>query len=222
MAYGILKVKNIDTIDGTYCGQLIPVAETYTVPDNERNKWISSTEVFDAITNGKIQIGDSTTFYTDKVQQWNIVLDRVSLPVSELPPYARPDYRTKMDSTPDIIDVEPNTESHIDYKLTEERYVSGGEIVITGAVMGDHVSASIYDKDSVIPTAYRTALCENHPIVAEYIKKMWIDPNGKNIIDTRPLNAKITANLYLRITLHTVNSGSTRKVGINYFLTKKL
>lgn len=85
MAYGILKIKNIDSVDGTYCGQLIPVGEIYTVQDIERTRWQNSTQVFDAITLNKIQVGDDIEFYSDKVQQWNIILGNIPIKVSELP-----------------------------------------------------------------------------------------------------------------------------------------
>jgi hypothetical protein len=79
------------------------------------------------------------------------------------------------------------------------------------------------DVSSLIPEAYRAALCENWPVVAKYINKHWVNP-GKpgQVIDTYPLNARITAGLALRITYTASNAGSSRKVGINYFLSKKL
>jgi len=143
--------------------------------------------------------------------------------IQEQVPFAKPDFRTKRSKTSSIITVAVNTTEDIDYLLTEERYVSGGAIIYNSAEMGDYITASVYDKDGIIPEAYRTALCESWPVVAQYIVGEWI-PKGDCIytIDTYPLNAKVTAGLYLRVSYTAINSGAERKVGINYFLTKKI
>lgn len=146
-----------------------------------------------------------------------------SLSVIETPPFAAPTFRTKRDATSSIIEVAAGGTETIDYILTEERYAQGGEIIYSGAQIGDYMSAEIYDVNSIIPEAYRAALCENWPSVAKYIIKHWINPEKPGqVIDTYPLNARITPGLALRIVYTAANSGNTRKVGINYFLSKKL
>jgi hypothetical protein len=138
-------------------------------------------------------------------------------------PFAKPEFRTKRSKTSSIVSIEPNTNVTIDYLITEERYVSGGSLVFTGAEIGDYITASVYDKDGIIPELYRNALCEAWPIVGEYVPGEWIQRGeGRHEINTYPLNAKITPGFYLRITYHATNIGSTRKVGVNYYLTKKL
>lgn len=145
--------------------------------------------------------------------------------ITETPPFATPSYRTKHDATPSITSVTANDHVHIDFQLTAERYVSGGCLVVKNAQFGDYVTAEVYDKDSVIPEAYRAALCESWPVVALYTIKEWVRYQGDytvHEIDTTPLNAKITAGLYLRVTYYAVDAGSTREILINYNLTKKL
>jgi hypothetical protein len=110
--------------------------------------------------------------------------------------------------------------------------VSGGDLVIENAELGDYIVAQVEDLDGVIPSAYRAALCEAWPIVAKYINKSWVlvtTPGTiqagaitSHSIDTYPLNAKITAGLYLCIEYHAVSTGLTRRVGAAYHLTKKL
>jgi len=147
-------------------------------------------------------------------------------------PFAQPLYRTKRDAISSLISIEKNTSQNIDYQITEERYVSGGDIIIENGEMGDYLTACVYDKDEVIPEAYRSFLCEAWPVVATYVLKAFVmvenpgtlTPGALTIhsIDTYPLNAKVTAGLYLRITYNAVDSGLTRRVGVNYYLTKKL
>lgn len=143
-------------------------------------------------------------------------------PVNGGSAYAIPNFRTKRDATPALVSVNPNSTNDMDYYLTEEKYVSGGTIVFQDSQHGDYISACIYDKDGVIPEPYRAVLCENWPIVATYVIKEWLCQSGEHKIDTRPLNAKITAGLYLRVSYTATAVGTARSVGVNYDLTKKL
>jgi len=104
--------------------------------------------------------------------------------------------------------------------------VSGGELLVDNYEFGDWICASVYDKDGVIPVEDRSSLCESWPVVAQYILKKWVPPYestyGKVIIDTRPLNAKIAAGLYLAIGYHAINKGSVRTILMSFDLQKRL
>lgn len=140
-------------------------------------------------------------------------------------PFAQPTYRTKRDGSTAWITCPENTVTTDDFLLTAERYVSGGEIIIKDSQEGDYLSAEVRDIAGVIPEAYRAALSEAWPVVAIYIVKTWIMPkvgyNSMNI-NTYPLNAKISAGLYLRLSYHASSVSGDRKLVTNYFLTKKL
>lgn len=213
-----IVVMNNDTVDRTWCGQTILVGDSYTLQAVEINTWINNEQVKADIASGKLIV----------IQQPDAVIIQ-SLP--EPAPFAQPTYRTKMDAIPNIVSIEPNTTSNIDFLMSSEKYVSGGELVIENAEFGDYVVARVQDIDGVIPSQYR-ASCENWPIVNTYIEKSFVSVKMPGTlqqgaitcskIDTYPLNAKISAGLYLRIEYHAVSSGLTRKVALNYFLTKKL
>jgi len=149
----------------------------------------------------------------------------ISAPIDNNP-FAVPTYRTKYNATTSWVDVEVNSQAVNDFHMTAERYVAGGELLIKGAQEGDYVTAEVTDIDGVIPSPYRAALCENFPTVACYIERWWICPSASDYstveLDTSPLNAKISAGLYLRLTYFAANSGNTRRMAINYRLTKKL
>jgi len=145
-------------------------------------------------------------------------------PIIESQPFAAPTHRTKRDAS-EWVDCDANATTIIDYQLTEERYVSGGEIIYKDAKKGDYITAEVHDADYVIPEAYRAALCEDHPIVAKYIIKKQLKPcSGYDSfeINTYPLNARITAGLYLRVSYVASSESGTREVAVNYMLTKKL
>lgn len=167
-----------------------------------------------------------------KVQTVQAPAQQVTLTsLPESLPFALPTYRTKRDAT-NILTVNPGTSNVMDYLVTEERYVSGGELITENAEFGDYISASVHDTDSVIPAPYRAALCEAWPIVATYVIKRYVSvrtPGSiqagsvtENTINTFPLNAKITAGLHLRFTYFATNTGLDRRIVINYHLTKKL
>lgn len=155
--------------------------------------------------------------------------------ISSMPdpaPFATPSYRTKKNATASLATVEPGTIGDIDFAMTEERYVSGGALIVENAEIGDYVIGYLEDKNGLIPAPYRAVLCEAWPIVAKYIEKTWIAPvipgsiQAGSIchheVNTYPLNAKITAGLFLCIEYHAANSGLPRRIGVNYDLTKKL
>jgi hypothetical protein len=146
-----------------------------------------------------------------------------SLP--EPQPFATPTYRTKLNATANILTVAPNTNAEIQYKLLEERYVTGGALIVKNAKLGDYITAEVEDVDAIIPAPYRAALCEAWPVISTYIEKNWVEVQGEYSImkiNTYPLNAKITPGLYLCLHYHAVNSGVDREIAVNYHLTKKL
>lgn len=172
------------------------------------------------INNGSFNSALEVKAYLDDIFVSNNVVQ-----VESQPPFAKPDYRTKMAATNSWVSCALNDSTEIDYQIIEERYISGGEINYKNAEEGDYITAEIFDKDNVIPLEYRASLCENHPTVAIYIEKKWIIPEsgyGKIKINTYPLNAKVTPGLYLRVTYHAVNSGVARNVSVDYHLSKRL
>lgn len=146
-------------------------------------------------------------------------------------PFAIPTHRTKRNavtgpatngSTQCLI----NSITEIKFLLTQELFANGGCLVIKNAEFGDYVTAEVQDIDGVIPVPYRPALCEAWPLVSSYVEKEFIEFIGGvytiHKLDTKPLAAKIAPNLYLCLNYHTLNSGLTREVLINYYLNKKL
>lgn len=225
------RIKNNDMIPHTWCGQEIQPGEYYTIQAIEDSRWANDSSLLIDIANAIAIVNDGTSDITDA----NIAIDYMkdNLPVESIiisqpnpAPFAEPSFRTKRSATANLVTIAPGSSGTIDYYITQERYVAGGTILVSGAQFGDYATAEVRDIDGVIPSPYRAALCENWPTVAKYIEKEWIEAHDSNIamhkIDTYPLNAKITAGLYLRVTYYTTNAGPNRTIGVNYFLTKKL
>jgi len=225
MSWNTCKVKNISGGEKTFYNKTLADDEEYTIPDSDRDGWLNQT-IYSNIGSDDLQVGDGSAYLTDYVEQWNWLCNReLHVAIEKTPPFAEPLYRTKHASAAKAT-CAANASQTIDYQLTSERYCSGGFMVVKNGQYEDWVKAQVYDKDGVIPSEYRASLCENWPVVAEYITKEWIKYLGQTYtvheINTEPLNAKISAGLYLRVQYNAANSGSTREILTSYDLTKKL
>lgn len=226
----IIRVKNNTESTKTWVNVEYSPGQIYQIPASQAvvDAHARNDIFLDAITHGEALIGDADTWLVGTSEQiaWlhGDCLDITSLP--DPAPFAQPVYRTKRNATASTIEVAAGNTETIDFEMEEERYISGGTMIVKNAEFGDYISAEVRDIDGVIPEAYRSSLCENWPIVAKYIEKEFIEANSGDMtchrVCTYPLNAKITPGLYLRVTYTAVNSGVTRLLAVNYNLTKKL
>ena len=225
--YNYCVVKNISNKQLTIHGIILEMEQTYRIQDSERVGWMESDEVLSWLTNGQIAIGNDIEFFTsisDSID-WLKNKNRQTVEVAKQTPYAEPLYKTKNNAVPEVAVVAPNSQANIDLFLTEERYISGGEIIIYDALPGDWIQAQVVDINKILPLQIK----ENDLVVSEYISRRWIAANKTfdiptvAKIDTRPLNARIIAGLALRVVYHADGGGeSPRKVFVNYDMSKKL
>lgn len=218
----VITVKNLTASDKDWgTGKVFSAYEEITLTEANLPNYRDRESFLTAIFNDEAQIGDGDAYFSNKNKQVDWLKGNLNC-ITDTPPFAKPTYRTKNNAISNIASVPINSSLNIDLLISEERYVSGGTMIVENATLGDYITAEVVDKDGAIPEAYRADLCENYPTVNIYVEKMWIDPQNPTILDTRPLNAKITAGLYLRITYYAINEGSTRKVAINYDMQKAL
>lgn len=210
-------------------GHVIPASGQYTIDPANYSLFARSDDVITKLAVEDLTYNDGSVDLSTidaLLHLSGFFPSHIDATVDKTPPFAEPLYRTKLDATDDVVACPINDVTTIEYKMLSEKYVSGGCMIIENAEFGDYISADVYDKDGVIPEAYRAALCEAWPIVSTYVIKQFVETIGgtltKHRIDTKPLNAKITQNLYLRISYSAINSGAARGVAINYDLTKKL
>lgn len=201
-------------------------AEIHYIEDDRSYKLFLANNNFELVCLIFKSDDDAVSFESSYKSSSN-VKSKSDVSVTETIPFAKPDYRTKRDATDAWIVCSENTATPIDFYISEERYVSGGEIIFKNAKEGDYITAEVYDKDSVVPEPYQAAVAEDWPTIAKYIPKKWIVPTevdkyGSFIIDTYPLNAQIPPYFYLRVTYHASAITGERRCAINYHLTKKL
>jgi hypothetical protein len=219
-------------IPGAWPYEVIELGESTTLPDNTY-QLMTSQELVEYRSNHQAEYDAWYVPYVASLpvstpQPAAVIVTSQPDPV----PFAQPTYRTKRDALPNLVSCAKGETADIDFVLTSERYVSGGEIIVENAEIGDYIVASVQDPNGLIPAPYRSVVCENWPMVAEYISKCFMPISVPGTIqagsistysiDTYPLNAKISQGLSLRISYHAVNSGLTRRVAVNYHLTKKM
>lgn len=122
-----------------------------------------------------------------------------------------------------VVSCTTGVETDVDYKVTEDFNIYGGEIIVEDARIGDYFRVYVYDVDSIIPEADRATQAVDWPIVAEIVEKRYIRPEATSSIisvDIREILSPIAANLYIRVAYFATAVASTRKMVINYFLAK--
>lgn len=219
-------VKNTTSGDVVWCGQEIAASSQYTLFVDEIERWAVNSDFISKIYTKEAVINNGSNDITDPSTAVDTLKGDLPIFVQPLPPFAEPSYRTKRSKTASLTTVVAGSSAVVDFVLTQERYVSGGCVIVQNAQLGDYVTAEVYDLYGGIPVAYRAALCENWPTIARYVEGEWVkaNPNGitEHEINTHPLNAKITAGLSLRLTYFAVASGVSRIFGVNYYLTQKI
>jgi hypothetical protein len=107
-----------------------------------------------------------------------------------------------------------NATTNIDYKLTEERYLNGGQMIIQNQVIGDYVKFQVIDKDNILGYG-------SNVVLDEFISKWYIREISSQPEILLPYPAKIPANLYIRIIYVSVGTSLDPSFYCNLYLHKK-
>lgn len=223
----IVIVKNAGADTAVWSGQEFTPGFEYTLQTVDFASFPSSASLMAAVSTGVAVISDGTSWLTP-TEGWDRLCGRNlgKVAVTAIPPFANPDYRTKRDALDSTVTVLSGELAVVDHLVSEERFATGGLLIVEGAQFGDYFTAEVVDTDGKIPELYRASLCENWPLVASYIKKEYMRISGASVscheIDAYPLSAKITAGLYIRVSYKAVAAGSDRRIAINYYMSKKL
>jgi hypothetical protein len=108
-----------------------------------------------------------------------------------------------------------NSTTNIEYKITEERYINGLELILSGNSLGDYVHFEIVDVDNIL--GYGAGL-----VLDRFADTWYMDPGssrqGPYLL---PYPAKIIANLYLRVAYGNTSESTSVSMKVNAFLHKK-
>lgn len=127
-------------------------------------------------------------------------------------PYAfsTSDFEFKGDSV--SVTVPKGTTANLNYKFTHTpgTYINGGQLLTSGAAIGDYIIANIVDIDNILGAGAGY-------VVNSYITKWFVDPASAMVIQT-PYAAKVPGGLYLQIAYVSVGSSTDVFTALNLFL----
>lgn len=123
--------------------------------------------------------------------------------------------RVRFRGTAKSITATANATTNLDLKLTEERLLSGLQI-LANANTGDWAKLQVVDVDNIYGAGAGY-------IVEEFVDKWFMDANADNqgLFETG-YPANIPANLYIRVEYHNTVVLAPVNLRVNYFLHKPL
>lgn len=101
------------------------------------------------------------------------------------------------------------TTTNLDYKITEERYINGGRLLVSNIGDDDKITFQVVDKDNILGYGANVVL-------DEFIKDYFV-PTAGNLEVRLDYPAKIPANLYLRLK-YTNSSLTSASIKCNLYL----
>lgn len=106
--------------------------------------------------------------------------------------------------------VAADTNKNIDYKITEERYVNGGKLIVKNMGDDDKITFQVVDKDNIFGLGANVVL-------DEFIKDFYL-PVNESLNVQLDYPARIMAGLYLRLIYTNTNATETATVKCNLYL----
>jgi hypothetical protein len=98
----------------------------------------------------------------------------------------------------------------IDYKITEERYINGGKLIVKNMGDDDRITFQVVDKDNIFGFGAGVVL-------DEFIKDFYL-PLNESLNVQLEYPARIMAGLYLRLIYTNTNTTETATVKCNLYL----
>lgn len=213
------KIKNASGTDGTWCGQLIVSTEYYELQATEYSKWANDSTVLTDIGSGDLVVNNGTSDIADVATAINFLKDIVlsdtdGTPLVRTKPLANTD-NFLFRGTGFTNTATKNSTTNIDYKLPEDRFINGLELILKNHVFGDTVCLKVVDVDNIL--GYGAGVVLNQ---FGYTWNVYDDRQNQGII-LIPYPAKILKDLYIRLTYVSHGTTDDVQVGANVFFHKK-
>lgn len=105
----------------------------------------------------------------------------------------------------------PSSVTNIDFKLPEARYLTGGQLLVSGGAWGDTVTIQVIDIDGLYGAGPNLVL-------GEFVTNLCVNPSSTEQIHLEcPYVALIPMNIYLRMKYTNTDVANTAKVAMNIF-----
>lgn len=201
-------IKNIDTVDNTYAGQLIEDGTFYEIKDAESDLFANSVTLLTDICNAKAQMSETgvdaglisnVNAQINALKRLQLVKTQQILAQDGLT--SRP-FGFKFTATKD-------TNTTHQYKLTESLSLRGGSLETDKMVFGDSFDVKIVDVDAVYYPA--------GTVLYDFIKDWQCHKDGFNELKEETITAIIPVNVYIEVKYKSVGTVDDVKVGMNFF-----
>lgn len=216
-------IYNNDTIAHTYSGQEIASSTYYQIEDIEEVRWMNNSTLLDDIASGDAIVSKSNNS-ADHITDTNDAINYLKNKLSPVDSNNSPIVRIRAFNNADNLKFRgtgisgtatKNTTTNIEYKLTEDRFINGVDILIKDHVWGDKINFEVVDIDNILGYGAGTVL-------DQFGKDWYVDPDKCSQGQIRvEYPALINKDLYVRLAY--ISTGATNDVEVkaNLFLHKK-
>lgn len=188
-------IKNTDSVSKTWGGMLIASGQSYTCQSQtEANRFSNDDNFIADLNSNKAEVYNDATKVIGQASSINFLngalYDSSGYPLVRSAAF--PDhegFRFRGHSFAGTATAGQTT--NIDYKLTAERHMNGGRLILQDNHIDDQICFQVIDKDNVLGYGANT-------ILDEFIKDYYL-PLNSNLEVRLDYKAKIIANLYLRL-----------------------
>jgi hypothetical protein len=102
-----------------------------------------------------------------------------------------------------------NTDTMLDYEITDQIYVHGGWFWTSGGACGDYLEFAVVDKNDVLGYFSNFGLTSGVDVLelGKYVETCYVSPDGTDMCHLQsPTIAPVAAGLFFRIKAHTTTS----------------
>jgi hypothetical protein len=204
----------------TYQGREIAAESFYAIPQNVEIEFANDSTLITDLANGIIKMSkDGSTDLSGSISahidflKTGATLSTDGIPLTRNTVFAdATNFRFRGMAMDGI--ATKTTTTNIDFKLTEERYLNGGQMIVQNHVIGDYVKFQVIDKDNIL--GYGTNV-----ILDEFISKWYLRDSNSQPEILLPYPARIIANLYIRIVYVSIGTVNDVNFYCNLYLHKK-
>lgn len=213
----MLAIHNISGVEKTYEGVPIPDGTFYPIPVHMLYEYRANAVLINDLANSlaRMSADGSTDYSVDPALNVLLLLGEETKQVSvkETNPYADAQgYRVRNEGFSGVAAAGQVT--NIDFKMPDERYVSGVRLNLSGQAEGDYLHFQVVDKDNIF--GYGAGI-----VLDQFATSWFVNSDLMKQDDVSSTYwAKILANLYVRIVYHSAGLAPVN-VYCNLFLHRK-
>jgi hypothetical protein len=207
-------IKNISQNNLTLGGIIINANSEYICQDQtEANKFALDDNFISHLVNNNVKVYSDTNLISGNASALSFLKDDIRDSDGAMLVRSRAftnsdGFRFRGASFIDTVTAQ--TTKDIDYKITQERYINGGKLMVNNIGPDDKITFQVVDKDNVL--GYGAGV-----VLDEFIKDFYL-PQNESLHVQLDYPAKIYAGLYLRLKYTNTNLADSITIKCNLYL----